>query len=203
MELGAHLDHVTQFCLFIVGDDRRTENDVTFTGGCKFRFKNTHLLQTFAELFDGNIAVMLEIVFDLLFFTFIGQKFKIELHTAVEVQSQTDGAGRFFTDEAHHIAVVLQILALDHRSEVDTALIGSLEQRLGFKEVLVFRLISLGSGDQLGSGLIRLILEQRFKGIIIISGGQRIHRRTENHHYNDGEQGAEQNRFFVHNYFLS
>ena len=104
-----HLDEVEQLEFLILGDHRCAERDIGAAGGGDFRFEDLLPLQTLAQNFDRNVAVTVEfgrharlhllagggvgvVLLEHRQKLLIRHQLKNELHTAVEVESETDRA---------------------------------------------------------------------------------------------------------------
>ena len=104
-----HLDEVEQLEFLILGDHRCAERDIGAAGGGDFRFEDLLPLQTFAQNFNRDVAVTVEfgrhaglhllagggvgvVLLEHRQKLLIRHQLKNELHTAVEVESETDRA---------------------------------------------------------------------------------------------------------------
>ena len=161
IELGAHLDEFKQFQFFVLGHDGGTQSHIVAAGGGDLGFKDLLTFQTFAQDLNGHVTVAVEFIahtgfhlftaftalgigFQTFEEVFIGNQLQNEFHTAVEVKSQTDGAGSLFAHQTHHVTVVLQIGAFHLFGQVDAFAVSSLKQSLRLIQLGIFGLQGFG-----------------------------------------------------------
>ena len=215
VELGAHLDEFEELQFFILGHHGGTERHVVAARGSDLGFEDLLTFQTFAQDLDGHVAVAVELGAHALFHlgpglsafgvaldpleeVLIGDQLQNEFHAAVQVESQTDGAGSLFADQTHDVPVVLKVGALDFLGQVNTPAVGGLEQCLRLEELGILGLDRLGFFDQFQGIGVFLVLEQCDEGIVVVRGDQRIHGRAEDQQHHDDDGGSQYEGTFVH-----
>ena len=132
----------------------------------------------------------------------VRNQLKNEFHTAVEVESETDRTRGVLADQAHHIAVVLQIVAVHFLREIQPFRVGCLQQRLRLVKLWIgflerFRLLH----HLMGLGIL-LVLEHAEEGFIIVALEERMDRQRKDQHHHHGDQRAQNQRSLVHTFNL-
>ena len=200
---GAVLDDVEQFSLFVLGHHGSTQNDLILAEFGDLRLEDPFRFQALTEYFYRHLAVAVEAFRNFLPLLFIQilqlVELQIKLDAAVEVQSKTDRTGRLLAHQTQHVAVVLNVLALDHLGQVYAVALRGLLQRLRLVEIRLPFLQFFGFGDQFfGIGELRFVADHADEGLVIVSLRQRVHRPCKNRHHHRDDDGSEYQRTTLH-----
>ena len=203
LQLGAHLDQPFEDLFLFLGHDRHAHGDVFAARGRDVGFEDVLLGQTFAKGFDRQVAVFVEILFDLGLVGGIGDEFEDEFGAAVEVDTAADGAGGVLPDQREHVARAGDLLGLDddrfHHFFEGDALVGRrIFQRGGVIHGGIFGLLGLRRGDQFGDFLAVGIGADVLERVIEIPLAERIHGKDEYAQHQQSEDRTEDNRFLIH-----
>ena len=225
IQLRAHFDQVHQLDFFVLGHHRRPQRDIRIPRRSDFRLEDLLPLKPLAERLDRDIAVTVEVapdigldilaaavlpviaaLLELLQEPFVGNQLQDEFDTAVEVEPETDRTRSVLPDDAHHVAVVLQIIAPDHFGQVDALVVGRLQQRLRLIEVRVLGTQFFGVRHERIGLLLHLprlfrrgrLHEQPEEGHVVIAFKQRMNRGSEHGHHHEGDECAQNQRSLVH-----
>ena len=221
VQFRTHLDEVHELDLLILRHNRRAQRNVRVTARSDLGLEDLLPLKTLAERLNGNVTIAVEVGLPfrrtlllrlsllsakLLAEILVRHKLEDKLHTAVQIESQTDRTRRMLADHAHHVAVVFQITALDHFGQIHAGIIGGFQQRLRLEEIRIgfaqrLRLFHEFLGIRLNFlrlFRIRRLDQQPEERFIIIPLEQRVNRGGEHPHDHQHDERPQNQRSLVH-----
>ena len=203
LELRTHFDEFFENRFFFLGHNRHTHGNVSAAGGGNVGFENIFLRETFPQVFNGEIAVFVEILVNFFLVGGIGGEFQNEFRAAVQVDTAPDGTGGVLADQGQHVAVVGDFLVF-HRCGFQELLNGNafvdggIFQRDGVVHRRVLGFFCLGGGDQFRYFRALGIVADVFEGLIEIPFLKRVHGVDEYAQHQQSEYRTQNNGFLVH-----